>query len=401
MRWRRAWAAGDGHSLALTAWRWEMLGFWNSRETRACVVAEGSGPATDRGTLPERTPEALCAGTETQEQAAQSKETVRRSTPVAKRGCPQQGHSGSLAMHLSPEFTQDSALAAAVGGMGIGAVATIFAQTNQRLLPSATPDAEVWTGMVAGAFALVSNPFFALVDETSFEGDSLRGLGLVRLGVAGLLVGAGSKLGAGCTCGNGIQGLACFSKASFGFVLVFMATGALAAYLVGNDFAPASAAPFSWPLARAVASIAVAQFFMRTNKKVSNVLGGCGFAASLVLAAMVKPSKIEGFLHFTAARGWDPSLAFVMGGALLVVGVAWRVLGLVDLPPMRAYAGRPLDAKTLVGGACFGAGWGLGGLCPGPGVVSVGTGSLPAAVWLGAMVAGRGLAGTAPAAKAS
>ena len=44
-------------------------------------------------------------------------------------------------MHLSPEFTQDSALAAAVGGMGIGAVATIFAQTNQRLLPSATPDA--------------------------------------------------------------------------------------------------------------------------------------------------------------------------------------------------------------------------------------------------------------------
>ena len=81
--------------------------------------------------------------------------------------------------------------AAAVGGMGSGAVATIFAQTNQRLLPSATPDAEVWTGMVAGAFALVSNPFFALVDDASFEGDSLRGLGLMRLGVAGLLVGAG------------------------------------------------------------------------------------------------------------------------------------------------------------------------------------------------------------------
>ena len=72
-------------------------------------------------------------------------------------------------MHLSPEFTQDSALAAAVGGMGIGAVATIFAQTNQRLLPSATPDAEVWTGMVAGAFALVSNPFFALVDDASAQ----------------------------------------------------------------------------------------------------------------------------------------------------------------------------------------------------------------------------------------
>ena len=62
---------------------------------------------------------------------------------------------------------------------------------------------------------------------------------------------------------------------------------------------------------------------------------------------------------------------------------------------------RASGGRTLVGGACFGAGWGLGGLCPGPGVVSVGTGSLPAAVWLGAMVAGRGLASTAPAAKAS
>ena len=63
-------------------------------------------------------------------------------------------------MHLSPEFTQDSALAAAVGGMGLGAVATVFAHTNKRLLPSATPDAEVWTGMAAGAFALVFAPFF-------------------------------------------------------------------------------------------------------------------------------------------------------------------------------------------------------------------------------------------------
>ena len=59
-------------------------------------------------------------------------------------------------MHLSPEFTQDSALAALVGGMGLGAVATIFAQTNERLLPSASPDAEVWTGLAAGAFALLA-----------------------------------------------------------------------------------------------------------------------------------------------------------------------------------------------------------------------------------------------------
>ena len=115
---------------------------------------------------------------------------------------------------------------------------------------------------------------------------------------------------------------------------------------------------------------------MRANKESGNV-GGCGFAAVARACGDGQAVEIEGFLHFSAARGWDPSLAFVMGGALLVVGVLWRVLGLVDLPPMRAYAGRPLDAKALVGGACFGAGWGLGGLCPGPGVASVGGGLRP------------------------
>ena len=65
-----------------TAWRWEMLGFWNSRETRACVVAEGSGPATDRGTLPERTLPRLSV--RARDKSCPSKETVRRSTPVAK-----------------------------------------------------------------------------------------------------------------------------------------------------------------------------------------------------------------------------------------------------------------------------------------------------------------------------
>ena len=145
-----------------------------------------------------------------------SKETVRRSTPVAPRGCPQQGNSGSLAMHLSPEFTQDSALAAAVGGMGIGAVATIFAQTNQRLLPSATPDAEVWTGMVAGAFALVSNPFFALVDG-AFEGDSLQSLGLGGDPRGGPARGRGFEARRGLHLRQRHPGPgACLSKASFG-----------------------------------------------------------------------------------------------------------------------------------------------------------------------------------------
>lgn len=296
-------------------------------------------------------------------------------------------------MHLSLAFSYESVLAALVGGLGIGIFATIFAHTNRSAMPSSTPHAHVQPAMlVTSAVASV------VLASQFFEAEFLEAASLTRLAASGGLVGLGAKLGMGCTCGNGIQGLACLSPASLGFVLIFMCTGALVAYLVDNAFAP-SASSFSWPLVRLVASIAATQYSLRTNKKTSNVLGGCGFATSLVLAGMVKPSKIEGFLHFSAARGWDPSLAFVMGGALLVVGVAWRVLKLVDLPAVRAYARRPLDAKTLVGGACFGAGWGLGGLCPGPGVTAVGSGSGRAAVWLVAMVAGRAIAG-APAAKA-
>lgn len=95
----------------------------------------------------------------------------------------------------------------------------------------------------------------------------------------------------------------------------------------------------------------------------------------------------------TSPRGWDPSLAFVMGGALAIAAIAWPLLGLPKAKAIKPWVNRPVDAATLVGGVCFGAGWGLGGLCPGPGIVATGTGSLPAAIWLGSMVAGRVLAG--------
>ena len=117
---------------------------------------------------------------------------------------------------------------------------------------------------------------------------------------------------------------------------------------------------------------------------------GCGalFAVGLALSGMTLPGKITGFLDFV--DGWDPSLAFVMGGALAVL------LAAKALTPARpllapAYGTLPADRidRRLAGGAAlFGLGWGLSGYCPGPAVVSLGSGARAAWFFVPAMLAG-------------
>ena len=99
---------------------------------------------------------------------------------------------------------------------------------------------------------------------------------------------------------------------------------------------------------------------------------GALFGAGLLLSGMTRPDRVIGFLDVT--RDWDPSLAFVMGGATLVYGVAFRSIRRRREPWFDGGFSLPtrhhIDRALLVGAAIFGVGWGLGGLCPGPGVVS-------------------------------
>lgn len=119
-------------------------------------------------------------------------------------------------------------------------------------------------------------------------------------------------------------------------------------------------------------------------------LVGLLFGTGLILSGMTDPGKVIGFLDLFGA--WDPSLALVMGGAILVGVFAFALakrreitfLGtLLHLPQARH-----IDRRLVVGSLLFGVGWGLAGLCPGPALVSVGAGQPKAAVFVLAMLAG-------------
>jgi uncharacterized membrane protein YedE/YeeE len=118
---------------------------------------------------------------------------------------------------------------------------------------------------------------------------------------------------------------------------------------------------------------------------------GILFALGLALSGMVQPSKVFGFLDVTGR--WDPSLAFVMIGAIGVHFVAHRVARRWQKPLLAASFDLPtlpekIDGRLVVGSALFGLGWGLSGYCPGPALVSVACGALPAIVTAVSMLAG-------------
>ncbi|MBU1345320.1 MAG: transporter [Sphingomonadales bacterium RIFCSPHIGHO2_01_FULL_65_20] len=122
---------------------------------------------------------------------------------------------------------------------------------------------------------------------------------------------------------------------------------------------------------------------------------GCGllFGAGMVVSDMINPARVLAFLDVTGA--WDPSLAFVMGGALIPSSIAYLIRRRLD-EPVAADAFHVPDSRridrALVGGAVmFGLGWGLVGLCPGPALAALTTGAWQAFAFVAAMIAGMAL----------
>ena len=125
------------------------------------------------------------------------------------------------------------------------------------------------------------------------------------------------------------------------------------------------------------------------NRAIEFVVGLL-FAWGLLLSGMTDPGKVQGFLDLFGL--WDPSLAFVMGGAIAVGFFAFalakkRTTTFVG-GAMRLPGARDVDKPLVVGSLMFGVGWGIAGFCPGPGIVSMATGQPKAAVFVAAMILG-------------
>lgn len=122
----------------------------------------------------------------------------------------------------------------------------------------------------------------------------------------------------------------------------------------------------------------------------SSLAAGLLFGLGLVVSGMINPAKVQNFLDVAGA--WDPSLALVMGAALIVTAIGYK---LVLRMPHPLFEGRfqvpsltRLDARLIGGAAVFGAGWGLAGFCPGPAITAAALLRGEVFIFLAAMLAG-------------
>ena len=123
---------------------------------------------------------------------------------------------------------------------------------------------------------------------------------------------------------------------------------------------------------------------------IASLLAGVVFGLGLIVSGMASPAKVLGFLDIAGA--WDPSLAFVMVGAIAVGLIPFKIARQRTLSflgeEMRGPGERRIDRRLIVGSMLFGAGWGVGGFCPAPSLIALGTGSPKAIVFAVAMLAG-------------
>ena len=249
--------------------------------------------------------------------------------------------------------------------------------------------------IAAGSVAEVAHFPVALPGELSITP--------LRAAIAGMLVGFGTRMGNGCTSGHGVSGLSRFSPRSLVAVVTFMACGSLSSYasrvyeldslllgrslpsiMINNSYASLMVAFFSMSLYFANSS-----WKNLINGKSSPGLtlldhlasfsSGIVFGSGLVLSGMCDPSRVTGFLDFLRPAGFDPSLAGVMGGAVLLNMLTYKLLHAnktrvllskeednKTLDTIIKLGKHPdnmvIDARLVLGSAVFGLGWGIGGI---------------------------------------
>ncbi|WP_373487366.1 DUF6691 family protein [Blastomonas sp.] len=120
------------------------------------------------------------------------------------------------------------------------------------------------------------------------------------------------------------------------------------------------------------------------------LLSGLQFGAGLAVSGMADPQRVQAFLDLTGA--WDPTLAFVMGGAMIPMALAWMIQRRMAAPVGGGTFELPgtsrIDGNLAIGALLFGIGWGIGGLCPGPAIADLAIAPVSAATFIAAMLVG-------------
>lgn len=128
-------------------------------------------------------------------------------------------------------------------------------------------------------------------------------------------------------------------------------------------------------------------------QRLLSLLAGLLFGAGLAVSGMIDPARVRGFLDLLG--NWDPTLAFVMGGAMIPMAIAWGIKSRMRTPLVADSFDLPdtqqIDRKLAAGAVLFGMGWGISGLCPGPALANLAIAPAPALIFVAAMIAGMAL----------
>ncbi|KAK4057673.1 hypothetical protein OIO90_001321 [Microbotryomycetes sp. JL221] len=250
-------------------------------------------------------------------------------------------------------------------------------------------------GLLAGGAVLSANSatLAQLTGRPVFDQLSNPPLTLVRVLVAGLATGIGTKLGSGCTSGHMLCGLSRLSKRSLVATLSFFSVALATAHLapspvvaqtlkLGPSLALTSIASLQLPLI--LAHVVSRMFDRSTSQTLSAFLTGMHFSFALALAGMLRPSTVISFFYVAGlptptGRAWDPSLMFVALGGLLPNMLVWQNVKNWSKPLLNSKwelpTRRHVDGRLVFGSALFGLGWGLMGICPGPLLAVLGSGT--------------------------
>lgn len=326
-------------------------------------------------------------------------------------------------MHISPNTDLTSGL---LGGLTIGTASTLLIVFNKRIsgmsgiVKTLIADSPVLWASSYVAGLLTSGYFLGIYSPKSF-GDSNVMLTSTGVAVSGVLVGFGAALGNGCTSGHGVCGLGRMSARSLVAVCTFMGTAAISAGTLRNNtilygakdvssnptisttIIAGLAGTFLLSFAPRIVSTMLdlkPRFIKNTasgkeslSDAVSAFFSAVIFGGGLCYSGMCNPNKVHGFLDFlNTSHGWDPSLMGVMGGAVLFNLLSFNFLNINFGKEYRVVLNmRPplvVDWKLIAGSALFGIGWGIGGICPGPALVSLGAGKETALLFVPWLLAG-------------